>query len=124
VGSIPTVSIFQTERCDSAIHSLQGLRRRQLVEAGARWAYLEELVEQRGWPDRLVIALEQSLFQSTDRASYAAEADVSAPTASNDLRRLPDAGLISRQGRGRATRHVASERLVEDVRQRVGETAA
>jgi Fic family protein len=97
-------------------HIAQARRRlRQLAEAGARWAFLEQLVEQRGWPDRLVIALEQSLFQGTDRARYAEEADVSAPTASNDLRRLLDAGLIGRQGRGRATRYVASARLVEEV---------
>ena len=68
-----------------------------------------------------MIALEQSLFQGTDRASYTAEADVSAPTASNDLRRLLDAGLISQRGRGRATRYVAGERLSEDVRRRIGE---
>ena len=70
----------------------------------------------REWPDRLVIALEQSLFQGTDRAAYAAEADVSAPTASSDLRRLHDARLISQQGRGPATRYVASEQLARDVR--------
>ena len=98
-------------------HIAQARRRlRQLTEAGARWAFLEQLVEQRGWPDRLVVALEQSLFQETGRATYAVEAGVSAPTASNDLRRLLDAGLISRQGRGRATRYFASERLVAEVR--------
>jgi Fic family protein len=91
-------------------------RRRQLSEAGARWAYLEQLVDQRDWPDRLVIALEQSLFHGTDRAVYVAEADVSAPTASGDLRRLLDAGLLSQQGRGPATRYVASEQLAHDVR--------
>lgn len=91
-------------------------RRRQLAEAGARWAYLEKLVDQRDWPDRLVIALEQSLFQGTDRAVYIAEADVSAPTASSDLRGLLDAGLISQQGRGPTTRYVASEHLACDVR--------
>jgi Fic family protein len=91
-------------------------RRRQLAEAGARWAYLEKLVDQRDWPDRLVIALEQSLFQGTDRAVYVAEADVSAPTASSDLRRLLDAGLITQQGRGPTTRYVASEHLARDVR--------
>jgi hypothetical protein len=102
-------------------HIAQARRRlRQLAEAGARWAFLEQLVEQRGWPDRLVIALEQSLFQGTDRARYAEEADVSAPTASNDLRRLLDAGLIVRQGRGRATRYVASARLVEERRRVAG----
>jgi Fic family protein len=98
-------------------HVAQARRRLgQLAKAGARWAYLEELVEQRGWPDRLVIALEQSLFQGTDRAVYVAEADVSAPTASSDLRRLLDAGLIRQQGRGPATRYVASEQLARDVR--------
>jgi Fic family protein len=98
-------------------HVAQARRRLgQLAEAGARWAYLEKLVEKRGWPDRLVIALEQSLFQGTDRAVYVAETDVSAPTASSDLRRLLDAGLIRQQGRGPATRYVASEQLARDVR--------
>ena len=97
-------------------HVAQARRRlRQLAEAGARWAFLEKLVEERAWPDRLVIALEQSLFQGTDRAAYASEADVSAPTASSDLRRLFDAGLISQQGKGPATRYVASEQLARDV---------
>jgi Fic family protein len=101
-------------------HIAQARRRlRQLADAGARWSYLETLVEQRAWPDRLVIALEQSLFHGTDRATYATEADVSAATASTDLRRLLDAGLISQQGRGPATRYVASARLAEDVRGRL-----
>lgn len=92
------------------------VRLRQLADAGARWASLEALVERRGWPDRLVIALEQSLFQGTDRAAYAAEADVSAPTASSDLRRLLDAELLVQQGRGPATRYTASEALRIHVR--------
>jgi Fic family protein len=92
---------------------LDQARRRlvQIAEAGKRWSLLERSVAQRSWPDRLVIALEQSLFQGVDRASYAAEAEVSAPTASSDLRRLLDAGLIVQQGRGRTTRYLASENL-------------
>jgi Fic family protein len=98
-------------------HVAQARRRLwQLAAASARWAYLEKLVEQRDWPDRLVIALEQSLFQGTDRTAYVAEADVSVPTASSDLRRLLDAGLISQQGRGPTTRYVAAEQLASDVR--------
>ncbi len=98
-------------------HIAQARRRlRQLAEAGARWAYLEQIVEQRAWPDRLVIALEQSLFAGTDRAVYAAEADVSLPTASSDLRRLLDAGLISQQGRGPSTRYLATPQLAREVR--------
>lgn len=97
-------------------HLKQAQRRLdQLAEAGARWAYLEQLVDVRGWPDRLVVALEQSLFQGVDRASYSAEAGVSAPTASSDLRRLLDAGLLTQRGRGPATRYHASEHLVRDV---------
>ena len=91
------------------------LRLEQIAEAGRRWAYLEALVEQRGWPDRLVIALEQSLFRSTERAAYAGEADVSDATASSDLRRLLDAGLIVQRGRGRTTRYVASDVVRRDL---------
>ncbi len=93
-------------------HIEQGRRRlEQLEAAGRRGTYLERLVDARGWPERLVIALEQSLFDGVDRASYAAEADVSAPTASGDLRRLLDAGLIVRRGSGRGTRYRAADAL-------------
>ena len=99
---------------------IEQARRRldQLAEAGARWSALEALVAGRGWPDRLVIALEQSLFTGVDRASYTAEADVSAPTASNDFRRLLDAGLVVQRGKGRNTRYVASEGLRTDLQRR------
>lgn len=92
---------------------IEQARRRlvQIAEAGERWTRLESLVERRGWPDRLVIALEQSLFQGTDRATYAAEADISFPTASGDFRRLLDAGLVDQHGKGRSTRYVASSAL-------------
>ena len=69
----------------------------QIKEAAARWAHLEQVVESRGWPDRLVIALEQALMGGTDRSSYAAEAGVSPATASADFRRLLDAGLVEQR---------------------------
>ncbi len=51
-------------------HLEQARRRlKQLAEARKRWSFLGELVEQRNWPDRLVVALEQSLFAGVDRAS-------------------------------------------------------
>ncbi len=87
----------------------------QLDQAAARWRFLEELVEQRGWPDRLVIALEQSLIGGTDRSTYEAEADVSPATASSDFRRLVDAGLIEQSGRGRSTRYHAAATLRTEV---------
>lgn len=92
---------------------LDQARRRlaQIAQAGERWARLEELVAARNWPDRLVIALEQCLVHGADRASYAREAGVSPATASADIRRLLDAGLIDQRGRGPGTRYHASATL-------------
>jgi hypothetical protein len=99
-----------------AAHLEQARRRlNQIAAASTRWALLEALVESRGWPDRLVIALEQSLFDGAERKADAAEADVSLATATTDLRRLLDAGLIDQQGRTRSTRYVASQDLRKHV---------
>lgn len=93
-------------------HIEQAQQRLALVAgAAARWAVLEQLVAARGWPDRLVIALEHSLFDGVERAAYAAEADVSLATASQDLRRLRDAGLVAQEGRTRNTKYLATEQL-------------
>lgn len=86
-------------------------RLRQMEEAASRWAILEELAAERSWPDRLVIAMEQSLVGGTTSAGYRREADVSAPTASADFRRLLDAGLAEQRGKGRTTRYAASDQL-------------
>jgi Fic family protein len=83
----------------------------QIEQAAERWQRLEELAAQRGWPDRIVIALEQSLLGGTDRGKYAEEADVSPATASADLRRLLDAGLVDQLGRARASSYTAGDAL-------------
>jgi Fic family protein len=93
-------------------HVAQAQRRlTQIEEAAARWQRLEDLVSQRGWPERIVIALEQSLLGGTDRSRYAEEADVSPATASADLRRLLDAGLVEQRGRARSSSYVAGGEL-------------
>lgn len=86
-------------------------RLQQIEEAGVRWSFLESVVERHGWPDRLVIALEQSLIGGSDRSTYGQEASVSTATASNDFRRLLDAGLVVQRGRGRSVRYHASDEL-------------
>ena len=97
-------------------HLAQARRRlAQIDEAAKRWSFLEHVVEERGWPDRLVIALEQSLVGGLSRASYGREADVSPATASIDFRRLLDAALVEQRGRGRNIRYHASDALREDV---------
>ena len=103
-------------------HIEQARRRlRQVKDAAARWERLEALTQHRGWPERLTIALEQSLFGGTDRARYREEADVSMPTASADFRRLLDAGLVEQIGKGRSTRYRASNQLQGEVASEDGE---
>ncbi len=97
-------------------HLAQARRRiAQIHEAGTRWSLLERLVQERNWPDRLVIALEQSLIGGSDRALYAIEAEVSSATASVDFRRLVDAGLVVRRGRGSRVRYEAGDVLRNEV---------
>jgi Fic family protein len=114
---------YQPERDASAwvtfcvdAHLAQARQRlAQIKEAAARWSFLEELVKRHGWPERFVIALEQSLIDSSDRTSYGEEASVSPATASADFRRLRDAGLVKQRGRGRNIRYHAGDALRTDV---------
>ncbi len=101
---------------DFCLHAHRDLAQRrvaQLRDASQRWATLERLVEERRWPDRLVIALEQALSTGLDRAAYASESGVSDATASSDLRRLVDGGLLLSEGAGRATRYGPAPALRE-----------
>lgn len=97
--------------CIEAHISQASRRLNQIHEAAERWERLEREVEDHGWPDRFAIALEQSLIGGADRTRYGEEAEVSPATASADLRRLLDSGLIEQRGRGRTTRYRASEQL-------------
>jgi Fic family protein len=99
------------EFCIDAHISQAQRRLAQVKEAATRWGRLEALVEDRGWPERLVIALEQSLMGGTDRGRFGEEVEISVATASADFRRLLDAGLVEQKGKGRSTRYYASERL-------------
>ena len=85
----------------------------QIAAAAMRWAALEGLVESHGWPDRLVIALEHSLFDGAERKR---SRHLPLATATTDLRRLADADLITQRGRTRSTKYVASQTLRRHVR--------
>lgn len=87
----------------------------QVEAAGRRWEVLEAIAVERSWPERLVIAMEHALTGGLERGRYSREAEIALPTASNDLRRLVDAGLVQRQGGGRSTRYIASENLTSLV---------
>lgn len=93
-------------------HLVQAAQRQELVAAAAdRWAKLEREVESRDWPDRMVIALERALAGNLTRAGYARESGIAEITASLDLRRLVDTGLVDMTGGGRSTAYVAAPPL-------------
>jgi Fic family protein len=97
-------------------HLEQAERRlEQVEEAGHRWGALEAVAEERRWPERLVIAMEHALTGGVERGRYSGEAGIALPTATGDLRRLADAGLVRKEGGGRSTRYVASDDLRERV---------
>jgi Fic family protein len=99
-------------------HLAQARQRLEQIKAAAtRWDHLESLVAERDWPERLVIALEQSLIGGTERGTYGKEAEVSRATASADFRRLLDAGLVDQRGRGKNISYRASEELRSRVSQ-------
>jgi Fic family protein len=99
-----------------AAHIDQARRRIDQVTAAAkRWDALEAIVAARSWPDRFVIALEQSLIGGTDRARYAREAEVSPASASADLRRMVDTGLLEQRGLGPSSRYRATDVLRGEV---------
>ena len=106
-------------------HLAQARRRLdQIHQAATRWAFLERLVDDHGWPDRFVIALEQALVGGTDRTRYSEEALVSPGSATNDFRRLLDAGLITQHGRGPTTYYRASEALRQEVQRALDQANA
>ncbi|MGA9285026.1 MAG: Fic family protein [Solirubrobacteraceae bacterium] len=105
-------------------HIVQAEKRlEQIEQAAVRWGSLEALAEDHSWPDRIVIALEQSLFEGASRLAYSTEAGVSLVTAGGDFRRLLDAGLVAREGRTRNTRYVASEALRGEVERALSDGA-
>lgn len=93
-------------------HRVQGADFQARIRTIAkRWSTLELLVAARRWPDRLVIALQFAATTGLTRAEFAAEAGIANPTATLDLRRLLDAGLLEQRGTGPTTRYVASAAL-------------
>lgn len=106
-------------------HLTQARRRlEQIHQAATRWAFLEHLADERDWPDRFVIALEQALVGGTDRTRYSEEALVSPGSATNDFRRLLDAGLITQHGRGPTTHYTASDAFRKEVQRALSQANA
>ncbi len=95
-----------------------------LKEAAERalWGILEDIVtEDLGMPPRLADALYDGFFgRDVTNRYYRSLADVSVPTATNDLGRLEASGLLRAEGGGRSRAYTGSERLVAAVAHEAG----
>ena len=91
--------------------SLGFLRRSK--EVALVWDEVENLVRRHGLPDRVEPALLMAVFGRRIRNSiYRKTADVSEQTASRDLKRLIDCGLLIPQGERRGRIYMGSEELL------------
>jgi Fic family protein len=102
------------EFCIEAHVSEATERRRWLEVANARHNFCERLAREHGYPDRLVLALDQALLGlPITNFDYRREAAVASPTAVQDLQRLRHDGWLEQEGGGRSVRYVSSKKLQE-----------
>lgn len=91
---------------------------RRIDEAIAIWEELDSLVAANGLPDRVTDQLYNAVLgYRIRRATYAKAADVEERTASRDLGRLADLGIITPQGETRGRHYIAGASLL-DLRRR------
>jgi Fic family protein len=87
-------------------------RRRWLEIAYARHDFCEQLAREQAYPERFVIALDQTLFGlPVTNADYRRESRIAGPTATQDLQRLRSDGWLDQEGGGRSVRYVAGGKL-------------
>ena len=85
------------------------------------WDQLEVEVQQRGLPDRMILALaDAAIGLNVRNSTYRAAADISENLASRDLKHLCDAGLLVAEGEKRGRVYVAGIPVVA-VRKRAAE---
>lgn len=92
---------------------------RRAKESELLWQHLEEIVDEKGLPDRTLIALfDASMGFRVRNATYRAfwedsEEAIAEQTATRDFRQLVEAGLLVAQGEGRARFYIPGKPLVE-----------
>src|SRR5574341_2288213 len=93
---------------------------RRVEETRRLWDELARIAAENNLPDRVIPALyDASIGFRVRRSKYETDADVEPATATRDLRRLVDVGLLEARGETRGRRYVGSRRLrqlYEEVR--------
>ena len=97
---------------------------RRSKEMRKMWDEMENLVQRRGLPDRVIFALADAAIGFRVRnATYRRAADITDTLASRDLKLLVDAGLISARGEKKGRVYVAAQPLRE-IREKTREPRA
>ncbi|TCO33483.1 Fic family protein [Kribbella steppae] len=90
--------------------------RRRYREAGKLWLAFDQLIEQFGLPERVADELfDASLGFRIRRSTYVRRAEIEQRTATRDLARLTELGLLRPVGETKGRHYVMGDRLVELV---------
>lgn len=93
---------------------------RRSREMNQLWDAVEELIQKRRLPDRMIPALADAAYGRRLRnTTYRTATDVSEAVAGRDLKTLVESGLLEKQGENRGRYYVASPELVEIRRKTV-----
>jgi Fic family protein len=87
---------------------------RRSREMNQLWDAVEELIQKKRLPDRMIPAVADAAYGRRLRnTTYRTATDVSETIAGRDLKTLVDAGLIEKRGENRGRYYVASPELIE-----------
>jgi Fic family protein len=105
------VTPFISAHVTAQLSQVRALDLRERTQRGL-WIMLENLLGDRGLPERLTNALWDAFFGRQVKAGYyRGIVDVSAPTATSDLRAATTSGLLTAHGERRGRFYTASTRL-------------
>jgi Fic family protein len=109
------VTAFVSAHVGAQLHQVRALDLRERIEAQI-WVAVENLAFDRGLPARLAHALWDAFFGREIVAGYYREvADVSAPTATNDLAAATAARLLRAEGSRRGRRYLEGPDLMREI---------
>ncbi|MBV6703078.1 Fic family protein [Kitasatospora aureofaciens] len=102
--------------CLRAHHQQAQSVERQVNTTREVWTALDEAVEQRGWPDRMLYALyPAAMGNRLRRATYQADAELSEQQAQRDIRELVRAGWLTAKGEAQGRYYTAGPDLPEEI---------
>ncbi|MGE7435496.1 Fic family protein [Kitasatospora sp. NPDC001175] len=108
--------------CLRAHHQQAQSVERQVTNTREVWTALDEAVEQRGWPDRMLYALyPAAMGNRLRRATYQADAELSEQQAQRDIRELVRTGWLAARGEAQGRYYIAGPDLPEAITRGVRE---